>query len=88
MGLYIGIPYACQIFDRARPIEAASKEHEEATVNSTRIEKTRETRAIAEEAHERRELAGRDNYVYTFDEGKVVRVGRKDWAALYAHGTH
>jgi hypothetical protein len=71
-----------------RPIRTASKEHEEAVVNSTQIEKTRETRTTAEEARKRRESAGRDNYVYTFDEGKVIRVGRKDWAALYAHGTH
>ena len=53
--------------------------HEEAVMGLSQAERVMEVVEDVEEPAEKHELTGRvqDNYVYTFLEGRVVRVGRK-----------
>lgn len=59
--------------------------HKEGIMSSAQREKNGKKSGVAVQK-ERHELTGaRDNFVYAFSEGRVVRVARKDWAALYTH---
>ncbi len=54
-------------------------------MSDSHIEKAMQLIETSKVRHGKEEVTGwvRDDYVYMSLEGKVIRVGRKDWAALY-----
>lgn len=54
-------------------------------MSSTQREKATKKRGVAGEKRWHERTGARDGFVYEFSEGRVVRVARKDWAALYTH---